>query len=248
MYSPNNEYSLNLFTDYRTKDIPAEPTYRIEGASTEPTIMDVSGWMADFNTKTITVSKPIKFVDLYSGVCDMLDDFSLMEYSNPIMAITKNLFEFVGGWTFLNDNTRKNIREAGWTEGDEQWVCIKPIGCTGDISGLAYKWDWGNCGEWSTFSNIATLTSEDSGLISEPIKVKGTPSQLSININGKDDFRDMESLYGITNFNKAGGVIVVPVGWYPPAPEISTEPYHATFTVSGVCSFDNITLMPYNDA
>ena len=216
MHNTDNEFSLNLFTDYRTQEIKVRPI-----------IEDSRGWTVNFNTKTVTITKPIKFIDLYRGLSNTMNNVGINAHETPILKRTNNLFELINDWKFSDDPSRKNIRDAGWTEGDEQWICIKPVGCNGDIDGLSYEWEYETGTRTRKFDNIATLTTDDSGQACEPIKVEGTPSQLSININGKYEYRDIKSSLGFINFNSAG-VVVVPVCWYP------SEPYSVSFNITGL--------------
>ena len=78
MYSPDNEYSLNLFTDYRLQDTPANPNYIIEGGSTDPTMMDASGW---YPPPPAGVPEPNRVSFIVSGVSPF-DKITVMPYND----------------------------------------------------------------------------------------------------------------------------------------------------------------------
>src|SRR3990167_7080304 len=45
-------------------------------------------------------------------------DETLIKYPFPLVAITKNQFDFVNGWDFSGDSSRYLIRDAGWSVRD----------------------------------------------------------------------------------------------------------------------------------
>ena len=68
---PENEYSLNLFTDYRSE-------------ANDYTHTSDSGIALPFDKKTISLSKPLAFVKMYSEICDLFDsNFDLMAFEMP---------------------------------------------------------------------------------------------------------------------------------------------------------------------
>lgn len=64
-------------------------------------------------------------------------DETLIKYPFPLVAITKNQFDFVNGWDFSGDSSRYLIRDAGWSVRDasnnssSEWAGIVSLGSLG---------------------------------------------------------------------------------------------------------------------
>ena len=210
MHDPDNEFSLDLFKDYRNVEIITTPSQAF-AAHGDYVYVSSLGYVMNFTKKEILVQKPIKLIDLYRDLLsEMNNNVDLITEPTPMVAVTQQLFDLADGWSFESDTSRKNILEAGWTEGDDEWACIMPLGCWGKIINFSYSWATPQYRSWTQFENIGTLTGADSGNVSEAIKVMGTPDELFLNIDGERKWASVNSFTGLLTFP---GLIAVPVNW-----------------------------------
>ena len=211
MHDPDNEFSLDLFKDYRTTEIITTPPSQAFAERGDYTYVSSLSYMVNFTKKKILVQRPMKLIDLYRDLLsEMNNNVDLITEPVPVKVVTQQLFDFADGWSFESDTSRKNILEAGWTEGDDEWACIMPLGCWGKIINFSYSWVTPQLRSWTQFENIGTLTGADSGNVSEAIKVMGTPHELFLNINGVNDWASVNSFSGLLAFR---GLVAVPVNW-----------------------------------
>lgn len=93
-------------------------------------------------------------------------DNALNKFRFPLQMFTKTDGQFINGWTFANAASRNLIRDAGWTEGANQYAGIISLGNFDADSDQAY------------YANVvgydeATSTFDKSGNLNESILITG---------------------------------------------------------------------------
>lgn len=113
------------------------------------------------------------------------DDSTLIPHPFPMTAITPEQFEFIEGWTPVDDNTRKLIRTGGWREYDvndnliEEWTGIVTLGTFEDNSNDQAYYQLGN----DPTDTSAAVSFTFNGPVNEAIKVFAETLGPSANLN-----------------------------------------------------------------
>jgi hypothetical protein len=100
-------------------------------------------------------------------------DSTLIPYAFPMVAITPEQFEFIGGWEPSDDLTRKLIRTGGWKEYDtndisvREWTGIVTLGTFEDSANDQAYYQLGN----DPTDTQAAILFTYKGPVNEPIKV-----------------------------------------------------------------------------
>ena len=121
---PYDNVNVDDLVGVQPMEAPTGEIFSVDFVTTN--VLKILSWGSlNFTTKQIIVGSPIPMVKIYSDVADLMDDWELMSYEMPMVALTKNLFNLQHGWTFIDDNSRNKVREASWTEGDDMYMCIE---------------------------------------------------------------------------------------------------------------------------
>ena len=74
--------------------------------------------------RTISLTRPATMLEVHRALSDLFVEVDWIAEPMPTMRVTDTIFSFENGWTFDGDQSRENVREASWTEGDEQWSVL----------------------------------------------------------------------------------------------------------------------------